>query len=94
MIKIKVKGVEYNAQMTMGTMLQFKRLTGHEAAQIDSTSIEDSITLLYCMVKSWCKREDKEFGLSLEDFADGLTPEDFSAAVSSLGETPTTKKKH
>ena len=73
-IEIVVNGQAYNCTPTMGAMLRFKHETGKEITQMDPASFTDLCTYLYCCVVSAAKREGKEFGLSLLDFADAITP--------------------
>ena len=70
-----VDGKEYPCRPTMGAMLRFKRETGREVTDIDG-SLEDLTTYLWCCVCSACRREGKEFNMSLMDFADHMDPED------------------
>ena len=70
-----VDGKEYPCRPTMGAMLRFKRETGREVTDING-SLEDLTTYLWCCVCSACRREGKEFGMSLMDFADHMDPED------------------
>ena len=57
-------------------MLRFKRETGKEVTEMDAGSITDTLTYLFCCIKSECKNEGIEFNMSLDDFADALSPED------------------
>lgn len=78
-IEINVNGTAYPCSPTMGAMLRFKRETGREITEIDPSSFSDLCTYLWCCVVSASKREGKEFGLSLMDFADAISPEDMAA---------------
>lgn len=63
----------------MGAMLRFKSETGREITEIDAGSFSDLCTYLWCCTVSASKREGVEFGMSLMDFADSITPEDMTA---------------
>lgn len=78
-IEINVNGQAYPCSPTMGAMLRFKQETGREITEIDPNSFTDLCTYLWCCVVSASKRDGKEFGLSLMDFADAITPEDMTA---------------
>ena len=70
----------------MGAMLRFKKETGREVTEIESTSLSDLCTYLWCCIVSACAAEKKEFGLSLMDFADSVTPEDMDEWTQSVTE--------
>lgn len=69
---VKVNGKEYPCKIRMGAMLRFKRATGRDISEMSATDTSDLITFLWCCVASACNADGVEFGLSLEDFADGL----------------------
>lgn len=75
----------------MGSMLRYKRMTGEEVGEIASGDIVSVITLLYCCVCSACSSDGIDFGMTLEEFADELTPEEFAEATKSL--FPATEQK-
>ena len=77
-LTITVDGEEYPAFLTNGALLRFQRETGHDLEHTDG-GFADTFTLLWCCVKSACKREGKKFGMSLEDFADATDPSDIEA---------------
>ncbi len=76
-IEIIIDGKAYPCRQTMGAMLRFKQETGKEVSDIQE-SVSDLCTYLYCCVASACKKDGVEFGLSLMDFADSLTPDDLN----------------
>ena len=59
-------------------MLRFKQETGKEITEIDPTSLTELCTYLWCCIVAGSKREGKEFGLTLMEFADAVTPDDMS----------------
>lgn len=73
-IEINIDGKRYPCRMTMGALLRFKRETGKELTSITADSGSDSIVLMWCCAVSACKHDDIEFGYTLEDFADAVTP--------------------
>lgn len=77
-IEIIVNDKAYPCSPTAGAMLRFKEQTGREVTEIDSSSFTDLLTYLWCCVVAASKREDIDFGMSLMDFADNLTPEDMA----------------
>lgn len=74
-IDIEINGKKYPCTPTMGAMLQFKKETGHDITNMEE-GLSDLCTYMYCCVCSACRREGVEFGMSLMDFADAITPED------------------
>lgn len=76
---ISVNGENLPCSPTMGAMLRFKNETGKEVNEIDPRSVSELCTYLYCCVASACDRDKKEFGLSLMEFADRVSPEDMAA---------------
>lgn len=77
-IEIIVNGKAYPCSPTAGAMLRFKEQTGREVTEIDSSSFTDLLTYLWCCVVAASKREGIDFGMSLMDFADNLTPDDMA----------------
>lgn len=77
-IEITINGTAYPCSPTMGAMLRFKHETGREITEIDPASFTDLCTYLWCCVSSAAKRENKDFNLSLMEFADNITPEDMT----------------
>lgn len=93
---VKSGGVDYPCYVTMGAALTFKDLAGHDIDTINGTA--DVVTYIYACVKSACAREKKDFTLSLQEFADGLSVEEMTAASQALttivsGEAEDSKKK-
>lgn len=78
-IEITINGTVYPCSPTMGAMLRFKQETGREASEIDTSSLSDLCTFLWCCTASAAKREGIPFDYSLMDFADNVTPEDMAA---------------
>ena len=72
---IKIAGKEYPCRITMGAMVRFKQLTGHDISKIDGTDITEVATFMWCCVKSSCVADGEEFQMNVEDFADRLDVE-------------------
>lgn len=82
---------------TMGSMLRFKRLTGKDVSDIDG-SVDDVMAFVFCAIESTCAADKVEFNLTLDEFADSLSPEEFTAVAeigfsSSAPEKQVAKKK-
>lgn len=97
-IEIKINGEAYPCRPTMGAMLRFKEQTGKEITELDTNSFTDLCTYLWCCIKSACAREQKQFDLSLIEFADSIDPDDMNAWAAAVqaengGETPATDPK-
>lgn len=86
-VEITVNGTVYPCRQTMGAMLRFKRETGRDVSKMDPSDLADLTTFLWCCAASESKHEGLDFSLSLEDFADAITPDDVAAwaAASSDG---------
>lgn len=97
-IEIKINGEAYPCRPTMGAMLRFKEQTGKEITEMDTTSFTELCTYLWCCIKSACAREQKQFDLSLIEFADSIDPDDMNAWATAVqdgnsGETSGTDPK-
>lgn len=77
-IEITINGKAYPCRQTMGAMLRFKHETGKEVTEIKG-DLSDLCVFLWCCLVSACKADDVEFGMSLMDFADSVSPDDLSA---------------
>lgn len=84
-ISIKVGGKEYPCYPTMGAMLRFKDATGREASQM-TNSLSDMATYLWACVTSACNRENKDFGMTLQDFADAIDTEEMESWINSFSD--------
>lgn len=82
--EITIDGKTFPCRPTMGAMLRFKRETGKEVTEIDTTSFTDLCTYLWCCIVSASKHDGKDFNLSLMDFADSISPDDMTAWAESL----------
>ena len=89
-VEITIDGQAYPCRMTMGAMLLFKQQTGREATSITTDAISDLVTIIWCCIKSASRHERIDFDLTLEDFADGITPDEAETMFSVLsdGDTP------
>lgn len=86
LLKISLDGKNYPCRATMGALLRFKRETGREVTEIDSGSVSDVLTYLWCCVASACNADGIDFDYSLDDFADRCNPDDVAAWSASLSE--------
>ena len=84
-ITVEVGGRELPCRVTCGAMLRFKHATGKEVSELDG-GLSELVTWLWCCVASACKADDVEFGMTLEEFADRVDPEVFSAWADAAGE--------
>lgn len=82
-LSIRVNGEEYPAYLTNGALLRFKDQTGHDLEESPG-GFSETFTLLWCCVAGACRREGKEFGLTLADFADATDPSDIDEWASRL----------
>lgn len=73
--RIVIAGKEYPCRITMGAMLRFKRVTGHDVSKLDSGNIEELLVFVHCCIASACNVDKIEFGLTVEEMADNLEPD-------------------
>jgi len=81
-LTVTINGEEFPIRLTMGAILRFKEETGKEVNEAEGTV--DNATLVWCCIKSACKREGKEFDYSLMDFADNVDAEDIQGLVNAV----------
>lgn len=82
-IEIEINGKKYPYIETMGAMLGFKQETGKDMPE----GLEETLKYMYHVVKSVCRRENKTFDLSFDDFADGLDADEFNRVFLGLAES-------
>lgn len=93
-VDVNINGKAYPCRMTMGAMLRFKRETGKDITAITG-EVSDMCVLLYCCLVSACNADKVEFDMSLDDFADSISPDDLNAwqeALNLTNETETTEE--
>lgn len=73
----EMKILGYPCRQTMGAFLRFKRETGREATEI-ANDLTDLLTFLYCCTASASAADGIDFDLTLEDFADRITPDELN----------------
>lgn len=83
---------EYPCRMTMGALLRFKHETGKDVSEMGD-SVSDMAILIWCCVVSACNADGVEFGLSAEDFADRIDPEEMKAFGATMTADASAKKK-
>lgn len=93
MKKLTIKGKEYPCHITMGAMLRFQRETGRDISEMKSGDAADLIVFIWCCTASACNSEGVEFGLSLYDFADALSPETLKEFSGGMGPDESEQKK-
>lgn len=82
---ITIRGEEYPARLTMGAMLRFKRATGTDISTVTDGDTAALVTFLHCCVASACAADGVPFTLTLEEFADHLTPADLDGLSAGEG---------
>ena len=78
-VEVNINGTAYPCRITMGAMLLFKQQTGREATTISNDAISDLIIFIWCCIRSASRHDRVDFNLTLEDFADGITPDEAGA---------------
>ena len=74
-VEITIDGKRYPCRQTMGAMLRFKEETGRDVTEMGN-GFSDMCVFLWCCIVSACKHDGIDFGMSLMDFADAVSPED------------------
>ena len=69
-------GKVFPCDMPMGALLRYKKETGEEIAEIKEGETCKLMTLMWCCARSACNRDKVNFDMSLEDFADNVSPQD------------------
>lgn len=72
---MKIMG--FPCRQTMGAFLRFKRETGREATEM-TNDLTDLLTFLYCCTASASAADGIEFNLTLEEFADRISPDELN----------------
>lgn len=85
-VEVNINGNAYPCRLTMGAMLLFKQQTGREATTIATDAISDLIIFIWCCIKSACRHDRIDFQLTLDDFADGITPEEAGVIFSVIND--------
>ncbi|MBQ3722569.1 MAG: hypothetical protein II851_02555 [Bacteroidales bacterium] len=91
--RIIINGAKYPVRMTMGAFLYFKRETGRDVSEIKNTDVADLVTFLWCIVAAASAADKVPFNLSLEEFANALTPDALSILEDVSGNEEGAKKK-
>lgn len=73
----EMKILGYPCRQTMGAFLRFKRETGREATEI-TNDLTDLLTFLYCCTASAAAADGLDFDLTLEEFADRISPDELN----------------
>lgn len=73
----EMKILGYPCRQTMGAFLRFKRETGREATEI-TNDLTDLLTFLYCCTASASAADGRDFDLTLEEFADRISPDELN----------------
>lgn len=74
--KVEIEGKSYPCYMTMGALILYKRMTGCEMSEVKTPTIEETMDIVFCVLKSACKANSVEFPFEDSiDLACHLTPE-------------------
>lgn len=83
--KVTVGGKEYPCRITMGAMIRFKNEAGHDVSEMSKSDVGEMLTFVWSCVKSACNADKIDFDMSIQDFADQLSPNDLTSFYDSLG---------
>ena len=83
-IEVKIGNASYPCRMTMGAMLRFKRITGHELAEMPDGSVSEMVILLYCCTASASNADGVPFEMDCETFCDRIDPDSMEAMSAAI----------
>lgn len=84
---IRIKNNEYPCRVTMGAMVRFKRESGKDVQQVDTSDVEGMLLFLWCCTKSACNADGVDFALTPDTFADMIEPDDFAGFFNEVAGT-------
>lgn len=90
---IRISGRELPCRVTLGAMLRYKRMTGNDVSQLNTTDVEGLATMLYCCVVSACKADGVEWQEDFESFCDMIEPAQLTGFYEDMGSGADSKKK-
>lgn len=77
-MEVSFNGKTYPMVLTMGAILEFKRLTGKDVSSLEGDDLEGLLAICYCCLASACRAKEMEFPYTLQAFADNCTIEDIN----------------
>lgn len=96
-MEVTFNGETYPLVLTMGALLEFKRLTGKDVSEVKNNDLEALVTLCFCCLSSACRAAKKKFPYSLQEFFDNCTIDDINAMNEQIAmqqaENPAKKKR-
>lgn len=72
----KVYNEEYECRLTMGSYIEYKNIFNIDFGT-ETFCDSNVIKLMYASTKMACKLDGQEFGLSLDEFCDGLSQDSY-----------------
>lgn len=85
-IEVRIGDASYPCRMTMGAMLRFKRITGHEVSEMPEGSVSEMAVLLYCCTASASNADGVRFEMDCDTFCDRIDPESMDAMAAAIQE--------
>ena len=92
-MKVRIDGIDYPCRSMMGAMLRYKRETGSDISEMKAGQIVEAVTWIWCCVAASCVADGIEFTLSLQDFADRVSADDFARLMDGLAAEQGGQKK-
>lgn len=90
---IRIEGHSYPARMTMGAMLLFKRTTGKDVAELDTSNIEEMLVLMWACAVSASRAEGDPLPYDFTEFCDHIDINDVNAWNADMAHASENKKK-
>ena len=72
---VEINGKQYPCRITMGAMLRFKRETGKDVTQMNTSDVAELITLLWCCIVSASKADAIHVSLANPSVTESKTVE-------------------
>lgn len=91
-IEIQTEGGKLPMRVTMGAMKDFKKLTGKDTKDMDTGDPVETATFIYCCICSACRKDGRDFRMSLDDFLDSVDTDTISQWGAELSEASATAR--
>lgn len=77
-MEVTFKGETYPMALTMGAILEYKRMTGKDVSSLEGDDPEGLLVICYCCLASACRAKRIDFPYTLQDFADNCAIDDIN----------------
>lgn len=85
-LKLTINGTTYPCRLTMGALVRFAEVTGHEYSEFTG-SLSDACAFIWACLKSASEREKIPFPYDFMEFCDNVDPEDITGAMTAFSQS-------